>query len=90
MSQSPFTGPGARRRLVLMLTALALLLFFSIDAFAHNVAEGNESYMQENSGVPFRSACNASCPTSAFGRLKGFFPRHRERQFSLAPPRGAA
>lgn len=53
LSQSLFTGPGARRRLVLMLTALALLLFFAADAFAHNVAEGDKGYIQESSGVLF-------------------------------------
>ncbi|MDK2768006.1 HupE/UreJ family protein [Sphingomonas sp.] len=35
-----------------MLTAM-LLLFFSIDAFAHNVAEGDKGYIQESSGVLF-------------------------------------
>ncbi|MDC7810918.1 HupE/UreJ family protein [Sphingomonas koreensis] len=36
-----------------MLTALALLLFFAADAFAHNVAEGDKGYIQESSGVLF-------------------------------------
>ncbi len=52
LSQPLFSGPGARLRIGLMLAAL-LLLFFSFDAFAHNVAEGDKGYIQESSGVLF-------------------------------------
>lgn len=52
LSQRLFSGPGARLRIGLMLAA-TLLLFFSLDAFAHNVAEGDKGYIQESSGVLF-------------------------------------
>jgi hypothetical protein len=44
----------ARRRTWLFaLLGLALLLFGAIDAYAHNVAEGDKGYIQESSGVLF-------------------------------------
>ncbi|WP_066663399.1 MULTISPECIES: HupE/UreJ family protein [unclassified Sphingomonas] len=45
--------PGAKRWLVLLITALALALFTGVDAWAHNVAEGDKGYIQESSGVLF-------------------------------------
>jgi hypothetical protein len=43
--------PRDRRRLALLLTALAILLFMGVDAWAHNVAEGDKGYIQESQGV---------------------------------------
>jgi len=47
------SNPHVRRRAVCALLVLALLLFASVDAWAHNVAEGDKGYIQESSGVLF-------------------------------------
>lgn len=41
------------RRASLLLAALLALLFVAADAFAHGVAEGDQGYIQESSGVLF-------------------------------------
>jgi len=38
---------------ILLMAALALLMLGAVDAFAHNVAEGDKGYIQESSGVLF-------------------------------------
>jgi len=45
--------PMLKRWTVLVLAALALLLLGTVDALAHNVAEGDKGYIQESSGVLF-------------------------------------
>jgi hypothetical protein len=47
------SNPLVRRRAFYALLALVLLLFASVDAWAHNVAEGDKGYIQESSGVLF-------------------------------------
>jgi hypothetical protein len=42
-----------RRILMLLLGALPMLLFAAVDAYAHGVAEGDQGYIQESSGVLF-------------------------------------
>lgn len=42
-----------RRTTTLLLGALLVLLFAAVDAFAHGVAEGDQGYIQESSGVLF-------------------------------------
>jgi len=48
------TTPRALRSwIMLAVPGLAMLLFASADAYAHNVAEGDKGYIQESSGVLF-------------------------------------
>ncbi len=47
------TSPALRRWIILSFLALAMLLLVSVDAYAHNVAEGDKGYIQESSGVLF-------------------------------------
>ncbi len=42
-----------KRRATLLLGALLLLLLAAVDAYAHGVAEGDQGYIQESSGVLF-------------------------------------
>lgn len=53
MSFSATIQRGPRHRLLLVLSLLALSFCFGVDAFAHNVAEGDKGYIQESSGVLF-------------------------------------
>jgi hypothetical protein len=46
-------SPAVRRWIVLAVLGLALLMLASVDAYAHNVAEGDKGYIQESSGVLF-------------------------------------
>ncbi len=46
-------SPALKRWAILALTCLALLMLASVDAYAHNVAEGDKGYIQESSGVLF-------------------------------------
>lgn len=45
------TPAAIPRRIILVLVLLLMLLCTSVDAFAHNVAEGDKGYIQEMSGV---------------------------------------
>ncbi len=47
------TSPALRRWIIFSILALAMLLLVSVDAYAHNVAEGDKGYIQESSGVLF-------------------------------------
>lgn len=47
------TSPALRRWIIFSFMALAMLLLVSVDAYAHNVAEGDKGYIQESSGVLF-------------------------------------
>ena len=47
------TSPALRRWIILAVLGLAVLLLASVDAYAHNVAEGDKGYIQESSGVLF-------------------------------------
>lgn len=47
------TSPALPRWIIFSFMALAMLLLVSVDAYAHNVAEGDKGYIQESSGVLF-------------------------------------
>lgn len=47
------TSLALRRWIIFSFLALAMLLLVSVDAYAHNVAEGDKGYIQESSGVLF-------------------------------------
>lgn len=47
------TSPALPRWIIFSFMALAMLLLVPVDAYAHNVAEGDKGYIQESSGVLF-------------------------------------
>ena len=46
---------GPRNMLLLAFSPLVLSFSFGVDAFAHNVAEGDKGYIQESGGILFFS-----------------------------------